>query len=60
MRKIDQAAIWFQLARVLGNEPFEDFMLPRGLVDKLQFVEGLVIELFPKHMLYFGSGFATG
>jgi hypothetical protein len=35
-------------------------MLPRGLIGKFQFVEGLVVELFPKHLLYFRPGFATG
>jgi hypothetical protein len=58
--KIDEAAVWFQLARVFGDEPIENLMLPRGPIGKLQFVEGLVVELFPKHLLYFRPGFATG
>jgi len=60
VHKIDEAAIRLQLARVLGHEPFEDFVLPRRLIDKFQFVEGLVVELFPKHLLNFRPGFATG
>jgi hypothetical protein len=60
VHKSDEAAIRFQLARVFGDEPFEDFMLPGGPVGKLQLIECVVVELFPKHLLYFRPGFASG